>query len=268
MVFSKVYQELKLSFEEAAAITAEAGLDGIDCPLRPAGEILPERAKDELPQYIEVLRRQNLQLPLLTTAITGVASPHAETILRLARKLGVQFYRVGFANRDPAVGSSKQVAAMKAQLKDLAALNKQIGICGLVQNHSSSGNTEYLGGNLAELIQVVEGFAADQIGVAFDIAHALVMHGENWRGYFEQLKPHFKIAYVKDVKRQGGWVPFGEGDIARTGYFQELKALGYRAPISLHIEYDWSDKGQNKTRAALVKALKASSGKLRQWLAA
>src|SRR5438270_4665348 len=78
VVFSKVYQELKLSFEEAAAITAEAGLDGIDCPLRPAGEILPERAKDELPHYIEVLRRQNLQLPLLTTAITGVASPHAE----------------------------------------------------------------------------------------------------------------------------------------------------------------------------------------------
>src|SRR5262249_9118988 len=42
-VFSKVYQEVSLSFEEAAALTAEAGLDGIDCPVRPKGEIEPER---------------------------------------------------------------------------------------------------------------------------------------------------------------------------------------------------------------------------------
>src|SRR2546428_1846872 len=43
-VFSKVYQEVKLSFDETAAVTAEAGLDGIDCPVRPGGQILPERA--------------------------------------------------------------------------------------------------------------------------------------------------------------------------------------------------------------------------------
>src|SRR5258708_39938940 len=48
VVFSKVYQELKLSFEEAASITAEAGLDGIDCPVRPGGEVLPERAGEDL----------------------------------------------------------------------------------------------------------------------------------------------------------------------------------------------------------------------------
>ena len=31
-VFSKIYQELKLDFDQAAELTAEAGLDGIDCP--------------------------------------------------------------------------------------------------------------------------------------------------------------------------------------------------------------------------------------------
>src|ERR1041385_3439850 len=42
-VFSKVYQELSLSFQETAEVTAEAGLDGIDCPVRPGGQIPPER---------------------------------------------------------------------------------------------------------------------------------------------------------------------------------------------------------------------------------
>src|SRR5262252_8664425 len=83
VVFSKIYQELKLNFDEAASLTAEAGLDGIDCPVRPGGEILPERAEEDLPRYFEVLRRNNLQLPLLTTGITSTATPHAEAVLRL-----------------------------------------------------------------------------------------------------------------------------------------------------------------------------------------
>src|SRR6266849_3359794 len=98
-VFSKVYQTLKLDFEDAAALTAEAGLDGIDCPVRPGGEISPERAAEDLPRYAAALRQRSLQLPLLTTAITGVSSPHTEDILRAAKKLGVQFYRLGFTER-------------------------------------------------------------------------------------------------------------------------------------------------------------------------
>ena len=37
VVFSKVYQTLKLDFVQAAAVTAEAGLAGVDCPVRPFG---------------------------------------------------------------------------------------------------------------------------------------------------------------------------------------------------------------------------------------
>ena len=88
VVFSKVYQELELGFEAAAALTAEAGLNGIDCTVRPGGEILPENAARELPQYAAALNKRGLQIPLLTTAILSVSSPHAEDILRTAKKLG------------------------------------------------------------------------------------------------------------------------------------------------------------------------------------
>ncbi|HWW01039.1 MAG TPA: TIM barrel protein [Candidatus Acidoferrum sp.] len=266
VVFSKVYQELHLSFADAAAVTAEAGLNGIDCPVRPGGEVLPEEVADALPRYVHILRRGGLQLPLLTTAITSVASPHAETVLRTAKKLGVQCYRLGFIERQREVSSPQQVREVRAQLKDLAALNKEIGIGALLQNHSPSGRTSYFGGDLAELFEAVEDFDPAQIGVAFDIGHALVVHGDDWRSWFEKLKPHFKIAYVKDVKRAGGWVHFGQGDIAATGYFQLLRQIGYQAPVSLHVEFDWTDGGKSKTRAALVKALQESSRVLRQWL--
>lgn len=266
VVFSKVYQELKLSFDDAAAVTAEAGIDGIDCPVRPGGEVLPEHVTGELPQYASALRKRGLQMPLLTTAITSVASPHTVEILRTAKKLGVKFYRLGFIIRESNASASKQVREFKAQLKDLAALNKQVGIGAIVQNHSPSGQT-YVGGDLTELYEIVKDFDPTQIGVAFDIGHALVVHGDGWRPHFEKLKPHLKIAYVKDVKREGRWVPFGTGDIGSTGYFKLLRELNYQAPVSLHIEFDWTDGGKAKTRAALVKALQESARVLRHWLA-
>jgi len=266
VVFSKVYQTLKLNFDEAAALTAEAAIDGIDCPVRPGGEVLPEHVARQLPEYAAALRKRGLQLPLLTTAITGVSSPCAEDILRTAKKLGVQFYRLGFVIRETNASAGKQVREIKAQLKDLAALNKQIGIGAIFQNHSPAGQT-YVGGDLAELYDIVKDFDPAQIGVAFDIGHALVVHGDDWRRHFEKLKPHLKIAYVKDVKREGRWVPFGEGDIGSTSYFKLLKELKYQAPVSLHIEFDWTDGGKSKTRPALVKALQDSSRVLRRWLA-
>src|ERR1035437_1052998 len=168
VVFSKVYQTLKLNFDDAAAVTAEAGLDGIDCPVRPGGEILPEQVIAQLPQYAAALRKRGLQLALLSTAITGVASPSTEDILRTAKKLGVQFYRLGFIMRENSASAGKQISEVRARLKDQAALNKQIGIGALIQNHSPAGRS-YLGGDLSEMLELVKDFDPEQIGVAFDI---------------------------------------------------------------------------------------------------
>jgi sugar phosphate isomerase/epimerase len=265
VVFSKVYQALKLDFDHAAELTAEAGLDGVDCPVRPGGEILPERAAEEMPRYVAALQKRKLSMPLLTTGITNVASPHTEEVLRTAKKLGVQFYRLGFTHRESAVPAEKQCREIKAQFKDLAALNQQIGIGAIFQNHSPSGRT-YVGGNLAELYEIVQGFNPAQIGVAFDIGHALVVHGDEWRAHFDKLTPYIKVLYVKDVTRDGRWVPFGQGDIGRLGYFKLVRQMGYRAPICLHVEFDWTEKGKTKTREALVKALRDSVRALKQWL--
>jgi sugar phosphate isomerase/epimerase len=264
VVFSKVYQTLSLNFDDAAAVTAEAGLDGVDPPLRPAGEVLPERATEDLPRYVQAMHKHKLQLPFLTTAIVSTSSPHTEEILRTAKKLGVQYYRVGFVDREG--DSKKQITEFKAQLKDLAAMNKGIGIGALVQNHSPAGHGNYLGGDLNDMREIVADFDPTQVGVAFDIGHAIIVHKEEWRPRFEALKSHVKVAYVKDAKMAGRWVPFGEGDVGHLGYFKLLKQMGYNAPISMHIEFDWTEKGKTKNRDALVKALKDSATVLRKWL--
>jgi sugar phosphate isomerase/epimerase len=265
VVFSKVYQTLSLNFDDAATVTAEAGVDGIDPPLRPSGEILPEHAMKELPRYVEAMHKRKLQLPLLTTAIVSTSSPHSEEILRTAKKVGVQYYRLGFVDREG--DAKKQVNEFKAKLKDIAAMNKEIGIGGLIQNHSPAGHGNYLGGDLNDMREIVSDFDPAQIGIAFDIGHAIIVHKEEWRPRFEALKPHIRVAYVKDAQMAGRWVPFGDGDVGHLGYFKLLKQMGYNAPISMHIEFDWTEKGKTKNREALVKALKDSAKVLRKWLA-
>lgn len=266
VVFSKAYQPLKFNFEQAAEFTAEAGLDGVDSPVRPDGEILPERVAEDLPAYVEALKKRSLRMPYLTTAITSAASPHAETILRTAKRLGIERYRIGFIFRANDAGWEQQLREVRAQLTDLAALNKEVGIGAVIQNHSPSGHA-YLGGNLDELAQIVDGFAPEQVGVAFDIAHALNVHGGDWRARFEKLKSHLRVVYIKDTTREKRFVPLGHGEVARSGYFKVLKSTGYRAPISLHIEYSENPKAQPETRPQLLAAIQDSLQALRQWMA-
>ena len=42
--------------------------------------------------------------------------------------------------------------------------------------------------------------------------------------------------------------------------------MGYAAPISMHIEFDWDAKGKSRTRASLVTALQESRRVLKGWL--
>jgi sugar phosphate isomerase/epimerase len=202
-------------------------------------------------------------MPLLATAILSPSTPHAEAILTTAKKFGARYYRLGFVDRESDVAA--QIREVRARLKDLAALNKKLGMTALLQNHSPAGHT-YLGGDLSELSQLLEGFDPEQVGAAFDIGHALIVHKDQWRPHFERIKSHLKIAYVKDANKNGRWVPFGEGDVGQSGYFKLLKQLGYKAPLSLHIEFDWHRAGQAKDRATLVTALRESSTRLRKWL--
>jgi sugar phosphate isomerase/epimerase len=262
-VFSKVYQELKLDFDAAAAITAEAGLQGIDCPVRPGGEITPERAADDMPRYAEALRKRKTDLLLLATGIVGVSSPHAEDILRTAKKLGIRYYRLGNHMIRGGQKAADLITETRARLKDLAALNKELGVCAIFQNHSPGG--QYLGGNLAEMSEIVKDFDPDQLGVAFDLGHAIVVHGDDWTEHFERLKPHVKVAYVKDVRRPKQFTAFGEGEFGKTDWFKRLKQMNYAAPYSMHIEYEWAGKGNPKTREALLSTLKSSAAALRRW---
>ena len=72
-------------------------------------------------EYAAALKQRQLQMPLLTTGITSVASPHTEEILRAAKQLGVQYTAwalpTGKPTRRPGSRSAKSGPSSKTWLR-------------------------------------------------------------------------------------------------------------------------------------------------------
>lgn len=266
VIFSKIYQPLKMTFQEAAELTALAGYDGVDCPVREGGEIEPKNVENELPLYAGELKKRGCNTILLTSGITSVKSPYAENVLKTAKALGIKYYRLGMSYHSDNEPLQKQIDRIKEELKELAVLNRKIGITAIFQNHSPTGKRVYVGGNLDEMHELIKDINPDEIGVAFDLAHAIIVHGDDWRAKFDLIKSHFKIAYIKDVKRPRSFVPFGEGEFSKSDFFKILKQMKYNEPFSIHIEFDYAGKGNKPTKDALLKAMINCREMLKKWL--
>lgn len=238
-----------LSYDDIASLTAEVGLNGVEAPIRPKGHIEPEKVVDELPKFIEALKKQNLEMTVMTSGITAVnKEQNTEEVLRTAAKLGVKRYRMGFIKYDLKQPIWPQLEAVKPQIKDLVALSKEIGIQPLFQNHSGK---DYMAAPVWDMYSIMREYPAADFGFAFDILHATAEGGLSWPLEFNLVHEHIGCAYFKDFK----WVgrskletcPLGEGQVS-PDYAKMLLKTGYKGPISLHVEYL---KGDPKDPAVL-----------------
>ena len=264
--FTKPIQDL--SFEETARVTAEIGWDGIELALRAGGHVLPERVEDDLPKMVAALKARGKDVLVLATDIKGGVEPLTERVLRAAAWSGIRLYRLGPLRYRDGVSIAQQVKDFRPQLKDLAALNKQLGVTGLLQNHSGNG---YVGSAVWDTYALIEDIDPRELGVHFDIGHATVESGLSWPTTFALVKDRIGAAIVKDFswKLTPGsgstpvWCPIGRGTISPR-FFTLLKASGFRGPITMQFEYPF----ENASVDARLRALKADNAQVRAWISA
>src|SRR5882724_1564486 len=110
-VFSKHFQWTDV--KETAAIAKDLGFDGVDLTVRKGGHVLPERVESDLPAAVETVRGAGLEVPMITTAITDAATPHAGAVLKTANRLGIRHYRWGGLSYQPDRGIPEQLGELK-----------------------------------------------------------------------------------------------------------------------------------------------------------
>ena len=234
-VFTKPFNSL--TFDELADRIAELGFDGIEAPIRKGGHIEPEAVSDELPKLVEALRKRNLEITVMTSDINDPNDPLTEKVLKTASKLGIRRYRMKYFKYDFDQPILKQINKWRPQIEDLAALNRDLKVTALYQNHAGRN---YLGAPLWDLSKLLQGISVDEIGVAYDIRHATAEGGMSWPVTYHMIRPHIDTVYVKDFVWNDGVrpvnVPLGEGRID-DDFFKLLRKSGFNGPISLHEEY-------------------------------
>ncbi len=261
--FCKPFQSL--TYDELADRMAELGFDGIEATIRNGGHIKPAQAKDELPKMVEALRKRGLEITVMASSINRADQPHAEDTLRTAAALGVKRYRMAYFRYDLNRPVVDQLDELRPVLKDLAALNRELGIAAVYQNHAGTKN---VGAPLWDLHSLIRDYPVDQIGAAFDIRHAAVEGGLCWPVHFNLMRPHLGIVYVKDFRWNGrkvGNVPLGKG-MVDPKFFKMLRKSGYGGPISLHEEY--LDHRKPELVPKHLEAMRKDLETLRSWLKA
>jgi sugar phosphate isomerase/epimerase len=250
-----------LDYDELADAMAEAGFDGIELTARKKESYIdPARAEEELPRLNEALAKRDLKITILTTDILRADEPGAEPLLRAAVKNGIPLYRLGFHRYDERQSILPQLAALEPVFRDLAALNRDLGIAALYQNHCGAN---MLGATVWDLHRLIENLPVSEIGCVFDIRHATVEGGEAWPVYWDLMKPHLGAISVKDFRwngRKSQHVPLGTGQVDPK-FFQLLRKSEFAGPISVHVEYA-GDQGPK----ANVEALERDFATLRTWL--
>jgi len=237
-----------------ARTIAESGFDGIEATVRDKGQVLPEHVVDELPKLVEALAKQNLDITVMASSVNRVDQPHTEKVLRTAAGLGVKNYRMAYYRYDTDRPIISQLDALKPALLELAALNRELGLTAVYQNHA--GN-RIVGASLWDLRYLLHDVDPQDVSVAFDIRHATVEGGLAWPIDFGVIRPHLGAVYVKDFVWDGRKpknVPLGKGRVD-PAFFQQLKQSKFAGPISLHVEY-LPHAGLEENTAALKHDLK------------
>jgi sugar phosphate isomerase/epimerase len=251
-----------LGYDELADAIKEAGFDGVEVTARHNAEsyIHPERAGEELPRLKEALDRRGLEITILTSDILRADDPDAEAMLRAAAKAGILRYRLGFHRYDLKKPILSQVEALVPVFRDIGAMNRELSIAAVYQNHSGA---EMVGATIWDLHSLIKDYPVVEIGCVFDIRHAAVEAGEAWPVYFDLMKPHLGAVSVKDFRwngRRSEHVPLGEGQVDPK-FFKMLRQTDFAGPISVHVEYlPKADAQEN------LAALKRDLERLKKWL--
>ena len=252
---------LFLNYDDTAKVFAELGFDGIEAAVRPGGHVLPERVEEDLPRFVEALRKRGLEITILTSGISAADQPHTEKVLRTAAKLGIKRYRMDWWHYDLKQPIQSQLDALRPRLKELAALNRSLGVTGLYQNHAGAN---MVGAALWDIYSLVREHDPKDVALAFDIRHATVEGGLSWPVQFNLVKSHIGAAYFKDFVWDNDKVksvPLGAGRVDKK-YAPMLTASGFVGPISLHVEY-----GEGSSDKKLfAEAFRKDFATLRAWL--
>jgi len=237
--FSVFTKPWKMPLPELARFVHGLGFDGIELPVRPGYQVLPENVGRDLPVAARLLADHGLKI--FSVAPPG-GEPLGEPFIAACAEAGVPIIRVMAPIGDD--GYLASVARLQREYTALLPLLDRYGVQLGVQNHCDRMVCNAMG-----LRHLIERYHSRLIGAVWDAAHN-ALNGEEPEMAIDIIWSHLcmvnlKNAYwcrsngpeAEDVKWRPWWTTGPQGLASWPRVAAELKRRNYPGVICLTAEY-------------------------------
>ena len=194
--YSRHLQWLRTPDDVAQAVI-EMGYDGLDITVRPyPGHVDPTKVAQDLPPFVNAIRKHGIQVSTITCPITDADSPNAEQILQTASSLGITHYWWGTFRYDTSKPIMEQLDALKPRVEKLAALNAKYKMKAMY--HTYEGDMT-VGAAIWDFLYVLKNFDPAHVSFHYDVGHMVVAGGNNtWALNLRAAGPYVGGVSAKD----------------------------------------------------------------------
>ena len=182
---------------EVAQAVIDMGFDGLDITVRPyPGHVDPTRVAQDLPPFVNTIRKHGILVRAITCPITDADSPNAEQILATASSLGITHYWWGTFRYDTSQPVMPQLDALKPRVEKLAKLNEKYKMKAMY--HTYEGDRT-VGAAIWDFLYVLKNFDPAYVSFHYDVGHMVVAGGGNtWALNLRAAGPYIGGVSVKD----------------------------------------------------------------------
>jgi sugar phosphate isomerase/epimerase len=194
--YSRHLQWLRSPNDVAQAVI-DMGFDGLDITVRPyPGHVDPVRVAQDLPPFVNTIRKHGLLVRAITCPIMDADSPNAEQILATASSLGITHYWWGTFRYDTNRPVMPQLDALKPRVEKLAKLNEKYKMKAMY--HTYEGDRT-VGAAIWDFLYVLTNFDPAYVSFHYDVGHMVVAGGGNtWALNLRAAGPYIGGLSVKD----------------------------------------------------------------------
>jgi sugar phosphate isomerase/epimerase len=236
VVFEKPIQTL--DYDRMGEELAKMGVQGIEATIRRGGHIEPKDAEIEVPKMVKSLEK-NGQKALIATCNVDSASADNADFLRILKANGIVRYRMDYFRYDLTKDLLPQVVENTMKLKEIEAMNREIGVQALYQIHAGAKYAGSLAWDAAMMFKNVDPAHA---AIAFDLRHVKAGSGLSFPTAIAAMGKHVRSIFVKDASWSGKRtaslknVPLDTGIVNKKA-FDEVSNGHSSMPLSLHMEW-------------------------------
>ena len=193
--------------------------------------LIPEFSEDRITETAKRFRSTGVAPLVLGTSCSfhekdnfENAVSEGKAALLTAAALGARGIRV-FGNNNPAESTERVIDGIRQ-------LCKAADVDVLLEVHGDFNTV----GTLMPVVSALKN--EKHFGLIWDICHTQKTYGENWREFYDAMRPYIRHVHIKDIKGDR-LVLTGDGDIPIKPIVSKMLSDGYSGAFSLEWEKKW-----------------------------